>query len=113
MPDCVFCRIAAHEIPSGIVYEDDDLVAFNDLAPQSPVHILVIPKAHIASTNDLTDSNVDIVGRMVLRAQALAAQRGIDESGYRLVVNCNGEGGQTVYHLHLHLLGGRQLGALG
>ena len=113
MPDCVFCKIVAREIPSGIVYEDDDLVAFNDLAPQSPVHILVIPKAHIANANDLTDSNVDIVGRMVLRAQALAAQRGIDESGYRLVVNCNGEGGQTVYHLHLHLLGGRQLGALG
>ena len=113
MPDCVFCKIVAREIPAGIVYEDDDLVAFNDLAPQSPVHILVIPKAHIANANELTDSNVDIVGRMLLRAQALAAQRGIDESGYRLVVNCNGEGGQTVYHLHLHLLGGRQLGALG
>lgn len=113
MSDCVFCRIAAREIPSKVVYEDDDLIAFHDLAPQAPVHILIIPKAHIANTNELTDANVEVVGRLVLRAQALAELRGISDAGYRLVMNCNGEGGQTVFHLHLHLMGGRQLGALG
>lgn len=113
MADCIFCKIVQREIPSDIVYEDDDVLAFSDLSPQAPVHILIIPKSHVASVNELADSNVDVIGRLVLTAKALAAERGIAESGYRLIVNCNAEGGQTVYHLHLHLMGGRQLRALG
>lgn len=113
MLDCVFCRIAARELPAIVVYEDDDIMAFNDLAPQAPVHILIIPKAHISTANELTEENIDIVGRMVLVARALAEERGLSDAGYRMVMNCNGEGGQTVYHIHLHLMGGRQLGALG
>jgi histidine triad (HIT) family protein len=111
--DCLFCRIAAGEIPGDIVYEDDELLAFNDISPQAPHHVLVIPKAHVATVNDLTAEHADLVGRLVLRAKAIAAERGIEESGYRLILNCNGHGGQTVFHLHLHLLGGRQLMALG
>lgn len=113
MPDCIFCKIAAHEIPSDIVFEDDHVVAFNDIAPQAPVHILIIPKEHIASANELDDGQAHVMGRLSLRAQALARERGIAETGYRLIVNCNAQGGQTVYHLHMHLMGGRQLGALG
>ena len=113
MRNCIFCKIVAREIPSDIVFEDDHLVAFNDVAPQAPVHILIIPKAHIESVDELDESHRDLVGRLALRAQALARERGIAEPGYRLIVNCNAQGGQTVYHLHMHLMGGRQLGALG
>ncbi len=113
MSDCVFCRIAARELPAVVLHEDDELMAFQDLAAQAPVHFRIIPKAHIATTNELTEANIEIVGRMVLCAKRLAQQRGISGSGYRLIMNCNGEGGQTVYHLNLHLIGGRQLGALG
>ncbi len=113
MTDCLFCKIAAHDIPADVVFEDDVVIAFNDIAPQAPVHILIIPKAHIASANELDDGHAHIVGRLALRAQALAEERGIAEPGYRLIVNCNPQGGQTVYHLHMHLLGGRQLGGLG
>ena len=113
MRNCVFCKIVAREIPSDIVFEDDHIMAFNDVAPQAPVHILIIPKAHIESVNELDESHRDLIGRLALRAQALARERGIAEPGYRLIVNCNAQGGQTVYHLHMHLLGGRQLGALG
>lgn len=113
MPDCIFCKIAAHEIPADIVFEDDHVIAFNDIAPQAPVHILIIPRAHIASANELDDAHAHVMGRLALRAQALARERGIAEAGYRLIVNCNAQGGQTVYHLHMHLMGGRQLGALG
>lgn len=111
--DCVFCKIAAGEVPADIVYEDEAVVAFNDIAPQAPVHILVIPKAHLASANELSEANAEIVGRLALRAGMLARERGIDGPGYRLVMNCNRQGGQTVFHLHMHLMGGRQLGAMG
>jgi histidine triad (HIT) family protein len=111
--DCLFCKIVNRELPADIVHEDDDLVAFNDISPQAPTHILIIPKAHVATVNDLTDSHMELPGKLVLRARALAAEKGIAESGYRLILNCNAEGGQTVYHLHLHLLGGRQLTRLG
>ncbi len=113
LSDCIFCKIIDHEIPSDIVYEDDDVLAFNDISPQAPVHILIIPKKHVASVNDLADSSADVIGQLVIRAKRLAQERGIDESGYRLVINCNAQGGQTVFHIHLHLMGGRQLGALG
>ena len=111
--DCLFCKIVNQELPADVVYEDDELLAFNDISPQAPTHILIIPKLHIATVNDLTESQLDLPGNMILRAKALASEKGIAESGYRLIMNCNPEGGQTVYHIHLHLLGGRQLTHLG
>ncbi len=111
--DCLFCKIVERAIPSDIVYEDDTLLAFNDISPQAPTHVLIIPKTHIATLNDLTDSEAELVGKMALCAQRLASERGIDEGGYRLILNCNSQGGQTVFHVHLHMLGGRQLRGLG
>ena len=111
--DCLFCKIVNRELPAEVVFEDDDLVAFNDISPQAPTHILIIPKAHVATVNDLTENEIDLPGRLVLRARALAGEKGIADSGYRLIMNCNSEGGQTVYHIHMHLLGGRQLTHLG
>ena len=112
-PDCIFCKIIRREIPADIVFEDDDVLAFNDIGPQAPHHVLIIPKAHIATVNEVSDGNAHMVGMLTLRAKAIAAQRGIAESGYRLIMNCNAEGGQTVFHLHMHLMGGRQLKGLG
>lgn len=111
--DCIFCKIIAKEIPADIVYEDDRLVAFNDINPQAPVHVLLVPKMHISTVNDLTQEQGELLGALMLRARALAAQLGIAEDGYRLVMNCNAGGGQTVFHIHLHLMGGRQLRLLG
>ena len=112
-PDCIFCKIIKREIPADLVFEDDDLLAFNDIGPQAPHHVLIIPKQHIATVNEVSEAQAQIVGKLTLRAQAIAVERGIDESGYRLVMNCNHEGGQTVFHLHMHLVGGRQLKGLG
>ena len=112
-PDCIFCKIVQREIPSDIVFEDDELLAYNDISPQAPIHVLIIPKQHIATVNDLEAEHAGLIGRMVLRAQALALDFGIAEDGYRLILNCNAQGGQTVYHIHLHLMGGRQLKGLG
>jgi len=111
--ECLFCKIANGDIPADLLMEDDDLVAFNDISPQAPEHLLIIPKKHIATVNDLTEADGELVGKLMFCAKRLASERGIAESGYRLLLNCNAQGGQTVYHLHLHLLGGRQLGALG
>ncbi len=111
--DCLFCKIAGRELESDIVFEDDELLAFRDISPQAPTHLLVIPKRHVATANDLAAGDADLVGKLVLRARALAVEQGIADSGYRLVLNCNADGGQTVYHLHLHLLGGRAMRALG
>ena len=111
--DCLFCKIVGRELDSDIVYEDDHVLAFRDISPQAPTHILVVPKRHVSTVNDLGDGDAELVGRMVLRARALAAEEGIAEKGYRLVMNCNAEGGQTVYHIHLHLMGGRSMRALG
>jgi len=111
--DCIFCKISQHELPADIIYEDDDLIAFNDIGPQAPTHVLIIPKIHVPSVNELTEDNCDLVSKLVLRAKAIAAERGLAEPGYRLVMNCNAEGGQTVFHIHLHLLGGRQLKGMG
>lgn len=111
--DCLFCKIASKTIPSQIVFEDEDLLAFKDIAPQAPVHLLVVPKKHVSTLNDLTAADAALVGKLALCAQALARERGIDQDGYRLAMNCNAQGGQTVFHIHLHLLGGRQLRAMG
>lgn len=110
MSDCLFCKIIAGEIPSDKVYENDNIFAFRDINPAAPTHILIIPKEHIATTNDLDESHKTIIGEIVLTAKQLAEDEGIAESGYRTVFNCNKDGGQAVYHIHLHLLGGRQMG---
>ena len=110
MSDCLFCKIANHEIPSDIVYEDEKYVAFKDINPQAPIHFLIIPKKHIETINDLEEEDISLIGEMVLLAKKLAKEQKIDEKGYRLIYNCNREGGQMVYHIHLHLLGGRPMG---
>ncbi|MBQ3022547.1 MAG: histidine triad nucleotide-binding protein [Clostridia bacterium] len=107
--DCLFCKIAAGEIPSAKVYEDEKVYAFRDIEPQAPVHILIIPKVHIKSANEINDENCAIVGHIFSVAAKIAAQEGIAEDGYRIVNNCGEGGGQTVGHLHFHMLGGRAL----
>ena len=109
MSDCLFCKMASGEIQPDTVYEDDDILAFNDINPQAPTHILVIPKRHIATLNDATGADADLLGRLNLVAAGLAREKGFDADGYRVVMNCNAAGGQAVYHIHLHLLGGRQM----
>lgn len=108
--DCLFCKIARREIPASVVYEDDRVLAFNDINPQGPTHVLVIPRQHIASLNDLSPEHDAIVGEIVRRAAAIARERGIDAGGFRVVFNTNRDAGQTVFHIHLHLIGGRGLG---
>jgi len=110
MSECIFCKIAEGGIPAEVVYEDDQVLAFRDLNPQAPVHILVIPRKHIATLNDLDDGDAELMGRLYLAAKRIAADEGIAESGYRTVINCNAGAGQTVFHIHLHLLGGRPMG---
>lgn len=107
MQECLFCKIVNREIPGDIVYEDDQVLAFNDIAPQAPTHILIIPKAHIATLNDMEEEQQALVGRLSFIAAQLAEERGFAEAGYRVVMNCNDQGGQTVYHIHMHLMGGR------
>jgi histidine triad (HIT) family protein len=109
MNDCLFCRIVKREIPASIVYEDERLLAFNDINPQAPTHVLIIPKRHIASLNELEPGDDQVVGELARRAAALAAEKGIAAGGYRTVFNTNRDAGQTVFHIHLHLLGGRQM----
>ena len=107
--DCIFCKIANKEIPSGIVYEDDDVMAFKDLNPEAPVHILVIPKKHIVNLSDAKPEDQQLLGKLMLTIQKIAAEQGIAESGYRVVTNCGEQGGQTVMHMHFHLLGDREM----
>ncbi len=109
MSDDLFEKIIRREIPADIVFENDDVLAFRDIDPQAPVHVLVIPKRRIATINDLEPGDAELVGRMVLAAREIAASEGLSENGYRLVFNCNRDGGQSVYHIHLHLLGGRRM----
>jgi histidine triad (HIT) family protein len=106
---CLFCRIIAAEIPATKVYEDDTLVAFNDINPQAPMHVLIVPRVHVATLNDLGANHDAVVGAMVRRAAAIAADRGYAASGYRTVFNCNADAGQAVFHIHLHVLGGRTM----
>ncbi|WP_101758361.1 histidine triad nucleotide-binding protein [Oceanicoccus sp. KOV_DT_Chl] len=107
--DCLFCAIAAKKITADIVYEDDKVVAFNDIDPKAPTHILVIPRKHIATINDMETDDKELLGHMAYTAKSIAAEKGFAEDGFRLAMNCNGHGGQTVFHIHLHMLGERQL----
>jgi histidine triad (HIT) family protein len=109
MTDCLFCKMVSGEIKPDTVYEDDRVLAFRDINPQAPTHVLIIPKQHVATLNDLDASNSDLVGAMLLAAGQVAQQEGFAEQGYRTVMNCNDDGGQTVFHIHLHLLGGRPM----
>ena len=111
--ECIFCRIVRGEIPGERVYEDASVVAFRDIQPAAPTHILIVPREHIASVSDLRDDDVAIAGALLLASRAIAEQEGLVEQGYRVVTNHGPWGGQTVDHLHLHVLGGRQLGVLG
>jgi len=105
---CIFCKIIAGEIPSSKVYEDDMCIAFNDLHPQAPTHILIVPREHIASLDEATDDHRPLLGHLLFCAAKLAREKGFSENGYRLVINTNDAGGQTIFHIHVHLLGGRQ-----
>ena len=109
MTDCLFCKIRDGGIPSDKIYENDDILAFRDVNPQAPTHILIVPRKHIASVNDLEDEDANIMGKMLLAAQDIAGFEGVAANGYRLVVNCNADAGQTVFHIHMHLLGGRNM----
>ena len=109
MSESIFTRIIKRELPADFVYEDDQIVAFRDINPQAPTHVLVVPKVEIPTVNDILPEQAELIGRMVLVAQKIAADEGIAEDGYRLVVNCNEHGCQEVFHLHMHLIGGRQL----
>ena len=109
MPDCLFCKIIKREIPGSIVYEDESVLAFNDINPQAPTHVLVVPKRHIESLNELRDEDDQLIGELVRRAAAIAKDRGISAGGFRTVFNTNRNAGQTVFHVHLHLLGGRSM----
>ncbi|HEY5623408.1 MAG TPA: histidine triad nucleotide-binding protein [Gammaproteobacteria bacterium] len=111
-PDCIFCRIVSGDLPSDKLYEDDEIVGFRDIHPQAPFHGVIIPRAHIATLDDLRDEQAPMMGRLFVVARELAREHGLP--GYRVVVNTNAEGGQVVYHVHMHLLGGRQMrGELG
>lgn len=106
---CLFCKIAAKEIPASIVYEDEKVVAFDDINPQAPVHTLVIPREHIETVNDLEEKHNELIGHMLQTARKIAARKGIDQTGYRTVFNCLSDAGQEVFHIHLHVLGGRKM----
>lgn len=107
---CFFCKIANGEMETDKVFEDDQVVAFRDINPQAPTHVLIIPKKHISTLNDLEEDDNELVGQLFMSAKNIAKELGFSEDGYRTVFNCNGHGGQSVYHIHLHLLGGRQMG---
>lgn len=109
MTDCLFCKMARGDIQPDTVYEDDDVLGFRDINPQAPMHVLVIPRRHIATLNDLQEADAELMGRLFLAARHIAEQDGFAERGYRTVINCNAESGQSVYHLHLHVLGGRPM----
>lgn len=110
MTDCLFCKMVSGEIAPDKVFESDDVLAFRDINPQAPTHVLVVPKRHVATLNDLDDESAGLVGKMALAAAEVARREGFAEQGYRTIMNCNADGGQTVFHIHLHLLGGRVMG---
>lgn len=109
-PNCLFCKIVNGDIEADVVHQADDVVAFRDLNPQAPTHILIIPRKHIATINDIAESDTEVIGRLYLAAKSIAADEGLAEPGYRVVMNCNAGAGQSVFHVHLHLLGGRPFG---
>ena len=110
MSECIFCKIVDGEIPSKLVYENDDVIAFHDLSPQAPTHILIIPRKHISTLLDAADEDTELLGKLQAAAIEIARQQGLDQDGFRLVTNCLEGAGQSVFHLHVHLLGGRRLG---
>ena len=110
MADCIFCKIGSGEIPSDKIYDDGSVIAFRDLQPQAPTHILVIPRKHVSTLNDVPESGAQLLADLLLASQKIAKNEGIAEKGYRIVINCNEDGGQEVFHLHAHLLGGRYMG---
>lgn len=109
MADCLFCKMVAGEIKPDTVYEDENVLAFRDINPQAPMHVLVIPKRHISTLNDLGEDDAQLAGQLTLAAAKVAEQEGVADSGYRTVMNCNADGGQTVFHIHMHVLAGRNL----
>lgn len=109
MSDCLFCKIVDGEISGDIAYEDDDVLAFHDVNPQAPVHVLIIPKKHISTVNDMEAGDEQVMGKLFSAAKIIATQQNISDDGYRLVVNCNEKAGQTVFHIHMHLLAGRSM----
>lgn len=109
MSDCLFCKISAKKIPAKLVYEDNEVVAFDDINPQAPVHVLIVPKKHISTSLDITEEDNALIGRLFRAAGKIAEERGVAQRGFRLLMNTNAEAGQSVYHIHLHLLGGRQM----
>jgi histidine triad (HIT) family protein len=109
MEDCLFCKIVNKEIPSELIFEDDRIVAFNDINPQAPIHILIIPREHFASLNDVPEEKKDLLGHILIRASQIAQNVGIKERGYRIVLNTARDSGQEVFHIHFHLLGGRRM----
>lgn len=113
MPDTIFHKIIRREIPADIVFEDERMIAFRDIAPQAPVHVLFVPKVDFATLNEVPDSEAAVIGRLAIAAARYAKQQGFAEDGYRIVMNCNGDGGQTVFQIHLHLLAGAPLGHFG
>lgn len=112
MSDCIFCKISQYKMTTKLVYEDHDLVAFSDIVPKAPIHFLIVPKKHIATLNEIKESDENLIGKMVLIAKKLAIDHNISESGYRLVFNVRRHAGQIVDHIHLHLLGGEKLGPM-
>ena len=109
MSDCLFCKIRDGEIPVDLVFENDDVLAFRDLNAQAPTHVLIIPRVHISTVNDMTENDEMIMGKLFSAAKTIAAQEGVSGDGYRMVVNCNQQAGQTVFHIHMHLLAGRNM----
>jgi histidine triad (HIT) family protein len=109
VPDCLFCKIVAGDIPASIVHQDEHLVAFRDINPQAPMHVLIVPRRHVSSLNELSETDDQLVGEMVRRGAAIATDHGHRDRGYRTVFNCNADAGQTVFHIHLHVLGGRSM----
>jgi len=109
MTDCLFCKMIEGTIPTEVVYQDEEVFAFKDINPQAPVHILIIPKKHLATTNDLQPEHAEMIGKLYLTAKKIAHDEGVADAGYRTLINCNAQAGQSVYHIHLHLLAGRQM----
>ena len=110
MTDCIFCKIAAGDIPATTLYDDGEVLAFRDINPEAPIHLLIIPRKHIPTLNDLTEVDAALIGRLYLAGKQVAAELGVAERGYRTVINCNRDAGQIVFHVHMHLLAGREMG---
>ena len=112
MSDCIFCKIAGGEIPADLIYESEDVVAFADVSPQAPVHVVIIPRRHIDTTLEMSDEAPELFGSMLRASSEVARKKGVDKSGFRLILNTNADGGQEIFHVHMHIMGGEQIGPL-